>query len=540
MAQDSDSPKSPDSSQLDQRVRQFEERESERHPPTPLPRPGDKGQPSTDAPTETILAAVVIEGAKTLTPAELAPIYEPFLARLVTIEEIASIAERITQHYREQGYFLTRAFVPPQPLTTGVLRVRVLEGRIEETAVEGTDHRRSLIEDHLARIRAESPARLGTMERSILLIGDIPGLYVKDARLEEIERATGRFRLTVELERDRFHLFSSLDNRGDPDAGRSEIWTSGSLLGAGSLVDRIQVGVFTIPEAPRELMYGEVKVARLIGSDGVEVEAKVSASESEPGPDGIETVGTDSESQRATVTLSVPVYRRRDASYWGRFQLDAREVEDSQNGTPTLTDHLRVGRAAVQGSTSVFGGNLWSRLELSAGVTRFGGSSEGDDRSRGDADSSFTKINVEVSHYRDLTDTFGIYGYLSGQYADDALLSAEEFAVGGLPIGRGYEYSEISGEHGIAGLVELRYGRRIETDLLQSYQFYSFYDAGAVWNEGTFEDPRDTLASAGLGLRLSMPRNLYVEFEAARPLTRPTNAEGSRPWLGFLTLSASF
>lgn len=508
--------------------------------PTPIPAPRTQPDAETNDTGEIVLAAVIVEGATSLPPEAISPIYEPLLARSVTMSEIAGIAERITQRYREDGFFLTRAFIPPQSIATGIVRIQVLEGAIVETRVEGSDHRRSLVDDHLARVRGEAPVRLETMERSILLIGDIPGLFVKDARLEEIERATGRFRLTVELGRDRFDGFSSLDNRGDPDAGRSQLWTSGSLLGVGGLIDRIQVGVFTVPEAPRELMYGEIKVARLVGSDGAELETRLSASESEPGPDGTETTGVDSESRRATLTLSIPVYRRRETSYWGRFQLDARMVEDSRSGTPILTDHLRVARAAVQGTTGVLGGSTWSRLEVSLGDTVLGGSGEGTDRSRLGADSAFTKVNLELSHTHALTETIGIYGYVAGQYADDALLSAEEFAVGGLQVGRGYEYSEISGDHGVSGLVELRYGRSVDLSLLESFQVYSFYDAGAVWNEGEFEDPRDTLASAGIGLRLSMPRNLNLELEAARPLTRPTNAEGSRPWLGFVTLSASF
>jgi hemolysin activation/secretion protein len=538
--QAADTSPSVDSSRVDERVKQYELRTPNADRATPLPAVRDGETPKPSSAEETILAAVIVEGARTLTPDEISPTYEDLLVRSVTMEDIAAIAERITQLYRDRGFFLTRAYIPPQTIASGVIRVRVLEGAIVETAVSGSDHRRSLVEDHLARIRIEDPARLETMERSILLIGDIPGLFVSDARIEEIERATGRFKLTADLGRSRFEAYSSLDNRGDPDAGRSQLWTSGTLLGGGSLVDRLQIGVFTIPEAPRELMYGEVKVARLIGSEGVEVETRVSASESEPGPDGTETSGIDSESQRATLTLSIPVYRRRDTSYWGRIQLDARAVQDSQNGSPILTDHLRVARAAVQGSTGLLGGNTWSRLEVSAGDTILGGSAEEGDRSRYGADSSFAKVNLEVSHYRDLTDTIGIYGYLSGQYADDALLSAEEFAVGGLQIGRGYDYSEISGDHGIAGLVELRYGRRVDLSLLESYQFYGFYDAGVVWNKGEFEDPRDTLASAGFGVRLSMPRSLNLELEAAHPLTRPTNAEGSRPWLGFVTLSASF
>lgn len=259
-------------------------------------------------------------------------------------------------HYRSQGYFLSRAFIPPQPLETGIIKIKVLEGVIEETAIEGTDHRNGLIRSQLKRIEEERPATLSTMERMLLLIGDIPGIAVQDAVLEEIERATGRFKLTAVLDRTQATAYASLDNRGTPDAGRSEIWATASALGIGSIIDRLQAGVFTVPEAPSELLYGEVRAARLLGTAGLEIEAMISASQNEPGPDGTETIGVESASRRASISASIPLYRRRESSLWGRVELDAREIEDTSDGTPLYTDNLRVLRTRLQGFTQAMGG----------------------------------------------------------------------------------------------------------------------------------------------------------------------------------------
>lgn len=38
-------------------------------------------------------------------------------------------AGRITEIYREQGYFLARAYLPAQDIADGVVRIAVLEGR---------------------------------------------------------------------------------------------------------------------------------------------------------------------------------------------------------------------------------------------------------------------------------------------------------------------------------------------------------------------------------------------------------------------------
>jgi hemolysin activation/secretion protein len=52
------------------------------------------------------LAAVSITGASVFTPAELAPLYEDFLATRITDAEASEIARRITKKYTDAGYIL--------------------------------------------------------------------------------------------------------------------------------------------------------------------------------------------------------------------------------------------------------------------------------------------------------------------------------------------------------------------------------------------------------------------------------------------------
>ena len=42
---------------------------------------------------------------------------------------LRGLAERITAHYRANGYPFTRSVIPPQDMKDGVLRIQVLEGR---------------------------------------------------------------------------------------------------------------------------------------------------------------------------------------------------------------------------------------------------------------------------------------------------------------------------------------------------------------------------------------------------------------------------
>lgn len=113
----------------------------------------------------------------------------------------------------------------------------------------------------------------------------------------------------------------------------------------------------------------------------------------------------------------------------------------------------------------------------------------------------------------------------AGQWSPHTLLSAEEFALGGQRFGRGYNPSDISGNQGAAGAAELQYSPPMKLpDFLNEAQIYGFYDIGAVWGVGF---SRESLASAGAGIRVILAKKFRLQLEAAQPLTRSrTPAEG--------------
>ena len=131
-----------------------------------------------------------------------------------------------------------------------------------------------------------------------------------------------------------------------------------------------------------------------------------------------------------------------------------------------------------------------------------------------------------------------VYG--SAQWSPHTLLSAEEFAIGGQRYGRAYNPSDISGNQGVAGATELQYSVPFKIqNYLNNVQFYGYYDIGAVWGAGF---TRQSMASAGGGVRASLIESVRMQFEAAQPLTRshtPGEASGDDPRF-FISLSAQF
>jgi hemolysin activation/secretion protein len=120
-----------------------------------------------------------------------------------------------------------------------------------------------------------------------------------------------------------------------------------------------------------------------------------------------------------------------------------------------------------------------------------------------------------------LSPRFSLYVTLHGQYSTQPLLATEQYGVGGPDIGRGYDPSEITGDKGVSGKVELRFDTIPGLKLLNTIEWYVFYDAGMIWNNDNISLPgKQDLTSAGLGARLTFFPNLTGNLFVARPLTR--------------------
>lgn len=153
----------------------------------------------------------------------------------------------------------------------------------------------------------------------------------------------------------------------------------------------------------------------------------------------------------------------------------------------------------------------------------------------------FTKITASLTHGRPLFGDFAIFLDLAGQKSWQPLLLSEQFSLGGARFGRGYDPAELLGDEALVGVAELRYGHTVEWDLVREFQLYGFYDLGAIWNR----DPnsfirRASLASAGGGIRLTMPQNFSLSLEVAKPLTRPLAPRLDKPVRVFARFAKTF
>ncbi|MBO6521084.1 MAG: ShlB/FhaC/HecB family hemolysin secretion/activation protein [Rhodospirillales bacterium] len=520
-----------------------------------LPRKGETGQPLQPAPVADdlksvdeirfILSAVTFLGNTQFTSAAFTQLYEPYLAREISLEDVKKITDSVTAFYREKGFFLSRAVVESQNLEFGVLNIRVIEGRITEVKFETQSaDQKDLLRPYGDKIASiEGPANVNTVERYLLLMNDLPGIDAR-AKVNRIDEDAGVYGLDIAVKKKAVSAFFNVDNRGSHSVGRDQAYVSATANGWLTGRESTRLGVFTIPSSPNELRYVELAQQWALGAEGTTVSLFGSYSMIDAGAEE-EDNDLNSQSSRGSVSVSHPIVRGRAENLKATVSFDASRQKQFDSGVFDFEDRLQVLRGGLdgyyedelQGANS---GNIW----ISRGLAIDDSDRLAPQRSRSGGRPVFTKVYARAERLQAITDKWSVKLSVAGQASDQRLLSAEEFSLGGYLYGRGYEGGEISGTHGAAGMVELQYGDNIDLGWLSSYQFYGFYDGGVVWETATnsYASEHESLTSAGVGVRAALGENFISGLEVATPLTRPAaeiGGDGKSPRV-FMFLSGNF
>lgn len=482
-----------------------------------------------------VLNSVSIEGVSAYPMAALASVYADRLASPVGEQDLVRMADAITEHYRRDGYFLTRAVVAPGDPAAGAARIVVYEGYIGEVVVEGTGA--AAVSGILLPLEHTSILTVAELDRRLALASDVPGVTLTN-RIEPILDDPARHRLVVTAELDRSAGGVFVENRGSEAQGPWQVygWVAGnSVLRDG---DRVAASVLTTPQDVEELTYAEASYSVPLGSH---TRFKVSITGySTNAPPGA-SAWLSGDSRAASLSLTQTLVRRKDRGLYVTASLDVREVEQTYMGGRTVDEKLAVARALVSGQVTGARGWISGWAGVSRGLDAFGATTEArPGQTRADATGEFTKIAIGGSAYHDISRHVGVYASATAQSSDDPLLGSEEFYIGGSEVGRAFAYGERNGDKGIAGVVELRVGWDPSPSQVRFVQVYGFLDGGRIWNASPGGDVTAEIASAGVGTRITLQGQTMVRAELARPISGRALDDRDGGWRAFVSLSQSF
>ena len=277
------------------------------------------------------------------------------------------------------------------------------------------------------------PLRLQDVERAINLTKDLPGISLRDMQITGDPVDLARHNILIALDTDKFEASIYADNRGTDEAGPVQTYASVAANSAITAGDQLKLGIFTIPDAPKELLLADASYQLPLHSSGTYLTVSGMVSTFDAGA-FLASFDTEATTKQVRVRLSHPFIRRNRLSLWGNLSVEGRNIKEEQLGLPQFEDKIRVVRASSFFQQSDGGGNTNAALIASLGIDMFDEGASGTSLSRSDADGQFAKIEGSISRFQAITDTIGIYGAARGQVAFDPLLASEEFAAGGRAI----------------------------------------------------------------------------------------------------------
>ncbi len=517
-------PSSLDPGRVDQRFQKPPEPLAQ--PTTKVPEVAEQLPPEQAEAIRFVLSAVEVEGNTVYTQELLLPLWQEHIGKEISLLQIYRVADAITAKYRNAGYILTQAIVPPQKIDGGKVRIKVVEGFVNEVIIEGdTQARAELFQGWADKIKASRPLDNAVIERYTLIANDLPGVKVNSV-LKPSATTPGAADLVLTVTPDKaVNANGTIDNRGTKTSGPVQYsagLTSNSLL---NLFERTSINYSTTSDF-QALRYFSITHDEILTNEGLSVALNASQSLTKP-DDYLDVYEIEGDAVEAGVTLAYPLIRSRtqNLSISGGFTLANSETD--MLGQLFSHDRIRkLGAAINYDLADTWGGVNMATFGLYQGLNIFDATETGSPNlTRVDGRSNFTKLTAYLSRKQELIQDFSLELATTGQYGFSSLLSSEEFGYGGSQFGRAYDSSEITGETGIAVRAELQYSKQLADLHINFLQPYLFYDYGAIWNRSaTCPDHLDG-ASTGLGVRFAITDFLNGSLEVDKPISRAVAAE---------------
>ncbi len=169
-------------------------------------------------------------------------IREQLRNRGVTLGMIETVADTITQFYRENGFILAKAYIPKQEVRDGVVTLTLLLGELGEIDVEG-DKRvsRNMIARTFKRDMYK-PVTNENIDEALTLINDIPGLRAQGFLSPGTQ--VGDTRMTVKVNEEKWTTVNlRLDNHGSESTSKNRAYVDVYVHNPLGIGDEVYLGV---------------------------------------------------------------------------------------------------------------------------------------------------------------------------------------------------------------------------------------------------------------------------------------------------------
>lgn len=450
----------------------------------------------------------------------------------------------------QRAHYVAQIRVPEQTIV-GHLHLEVVTAKLVALRVRGNPGRLSKrIAALLARLQEIVPFNETDAERILLLAGDIPGVSITLELQPAPSGKLGELVGDVAVERTTGTVFVNATNYGSTQIGRYSGLVRGELYGLTGLADRTFLGVFSTGDLKEQQVVQFGHDFEPLAGSPLRVGGQFTYAWTKPTlANGGVGINLESRSILGTLLASYPVVRRSNHNLRLDGGFDFIEQRTRSNGTPINTDKLREFYLHVDGDATArtVGGlaPVWrivGGVELRKDVDIFSATRQGQasggaipTRFEGDPQAFIVRANAliegRVRFHPQSPWAVTASVDARGQYSAHPLLAFDEYAVGNLTIGRGYDPGATSGDQAYGAATELRIGKPQPLSRRDfAYEMIGFYDVIHINNldSNHFEANR-ILQSVGGGIRATWGSHGRIDILYAKPLDKGLAIDTVKP-----------
>lgn len=467
-------------------------------------------------------SGLIVEGGRPELAADTAAIELSLKGRRVTGADLFAAARQLEEAYAKAGYLLVRVSLPPQTVKNGKpLRLVVTDGQVEAIDASALPQNvRARIETMLAPLVGRKGLTKAELERRLLLAGDTPGVILKSTLKAGLK--PGGTVIVVDGDYDTVTATLTMDNGLARNLGRYTVGLGAdfnSLLGLGEVgyvrlngYPGFNENIFSDDPRNRQIIAGFTVP---LGTDGAWLNVEGVDSRTHPSSDLGYTM--EDHYQRLSSKLGYSWIRARDFNTSSVLAFDVtketQKLDLSGTTTPFTEDQLRVFRLSQTADAILpWGASLNGSLTASFGVDAFGARSGTSTLplSRDGAEPDFRKLELSAGYGQSFFQErahLSVSGKAQTSFGD-ALVSSEQFGLGGFDWLSAFDSGKLQGDAGAAARAELSFPMVLgfTQPLGGAFAPYIFGAAGLAKLEQptSVEEGITRATSIGVGLRFAL------------------------------------
>lgn len=471
-----------------------------------------------------------LEGATLLAEDDQQAVLQRFAGECLGVGQLNELLKAITQFYIDRGYVTSRAYLPQQDLSSGELRVIVVEGRLE-----GLDSSELATDRELAMGFPGQPGDVLDLRELEQLVDQLNRLPSRQAQLELVPgEEVGGSRVRLQGQRDKpWRAGLNRHNDGQTSTGEQQWGLSFDWDSPLGLADQLSLRanrdavsdsyrhshsqslIYQVPYGWWNFSYSYSQSYYRTQSEGNGFLFDQDGDSKTHALRGERVLHRDSVSKTA-FNLGVSHLRTNNFILGNRIDTSSTRLSEAQLG---FNHGRRIGSAFVNADLG------WQR-----GIGAFDAQRAGDPQDSQPV-ARYNKYSLALSYLQPFAlwgESFSFDSLAYGQKSEDVLFSPQRISIGGLSSVRGFKDESLSGDTGGYWRNQLRWRRSVTWEALRpfvhEYSLAFAYDVGVI--HGGRHNPEQRGRMSGNALEFALRgQHLAASVSFAHALERPDAIE---------------